>query len=290
MNELINNWIVLLMAFPMGAGILTTLLRGHVTSQRLVGIVSLSSTLLLSILFLVKMDGPQSMLFSRVGEWNPPYGIAIVFDGVSGILLVVSSLVALACYLHSFSVLDRRIEKGWFHPLFHLLMMGVNFAFLTGDLFNLFVAFEIMLMASYALLTLGATRAQLSQAYKYVILNLIGSTIFVLGAGIVYGMMGTLNYADLARIVAEAHASNEALPRGFQSVAVMLLLVFGLKGAIFPLWFWLPDTYHTLPTSISGLFAALLSKIGVYAILRLFPMVFAAPGVHERGEIGRAHV
>ncbi|MEQ9617404.1 MAG: proton-conducting transporter membrane subunit [Phycisphaerales bacterium] len=285
MHELINNWIVLLVALPMGAGVLTTLLRGHVTSQRLVGLTTLGTTLLLSVLFLFGLDGPTSMHLSHIGEWKPPYGIAIVFDGVSGVLLLVSSLVALACYLHSFSVLDRRVEKGWFHPLFHLLMMGVNFAFLTGDLFNLFVAFEIMLMASYALLTLGGSRQTLSQAYKYVILNLIGSTIFVLGAGIVYGMMGTLNYADLARMVAEAHANGEALPRGFQSVAVMLLLVFGLKGAIFPLWFWLPDTYHTLPTSIAGLFAALLSKIGVYAILRLFPMIFAAPGVNERGVV-----
>jgi len=285
MDELINNWIVLLIALPMGAGVLTTLLRGHVNSQRLVGLVSLSGTLLLSLLFLFGLEDPTSMQFSHMGGWAPPYGIAIVFDGISGIMVVVSSFVALACYLHSFSVLDRRIEKGWFHPLFHLLMMGVNVAFLTGDLFNLFVAFEIMLMASYALLTLGASRMQLSQAYKYVILNLIGSIIFVLGAGIVYGMMGTLNYADLARIVAEAHATGEALPRGFHSVSVMLLLVFGLKGAIFPLWFWLPDTYHTLPTSIAGLFAALLSKIGIYAILRLFPMIFAAPGVHERGVI-----
>lgn len=283
MDEFINNWLVMLIAFPMGASILTTMLKGHVASQRFVGVLSLSATLGLSLVFMGLVSTPESLLFSPMGGWKPPYGIAIVFDGVSGILVTVASFVALACYLHSFSVLDRRVEKGWYHPLFHLLMLGVNFAFLTGDLFNLFVAFEIMLMASYALLTLGSSREQLSQAYKYVILNLLGSTIFVLGAGIVYGMMGTLNYADLARMVEEARASGDSLPDGFQSIAVVLLMVFGIKCAIFPLWFWLPDTYHTLPTSIAGLFAALLSKIGVYALLRIFPMVFASPGVNERG-------
>jgi multicomponent Na+:H+ antiporter subunit D len=157
-----------------------------------------------------------------------------------------------------------------------LLMFGVNLSFLTGDLFNLFVAFEVMLMASYALLSIGATRKQMSQAYKYVLLNLLVSAVFVMGAGIAYGMLGTLNLADMARIIAEIQADPERqLPTGFTALALMLLLVFGLKGAFFPLWFWLPDTYYTCPISIAGLFGGMLTKVGVYAVARTFPLIFA---------------
>ena len=282
MAEFVNNLIVLLVVIPMGASILTVALRGHVLLQRVAGCSGLIASLGAALYFVMSLDGGDGVLLSNLGNWPAPFGITIVLDGISGPLLIITQLVALACYLHSFSVLNPRHERGWFHPLFHLLIMGVNFSFLTGDLFNLFVAFEIMLLASYALLCLGSTQKQLTQAYKYVILNLVGSTMFVLGAGIVYGMVGTLNYADLARIMAEVRLEQRELPAAFQIVSVMLLLVFGLKAAIFPLWFWLPDTYHTMPTSLTALFAALLSKVGVYAILRLYPSIFAAPGVGEQ--------
>ncbi|XOV75312.1 MAG: proton-conducting transporter membrane subunit [Phycisphaerales bacterium] len=155
----------------------------------------------------------QPMFVSMMGKWAPPFGIAIVFDGLSGTLLAVALTVAVAAYIHSWNLLPRHIEHGWFHPLFHMLILGVNFSFLTGDLFNLFVAFEIMLMASYALMCLGGTRQQMSQAFKYVLLNLVGSTVFVLTAGMIYGVTGTLNYADLARFVAE---NEGALPPAFR--------------------------------------------------------------------------
>jgi multicomponent Na+:H+ antiporter subunit D len=282
MPEFVNNLIVLLVVIPMGASILTIALRGHVLLQRVVGCTALITSLGTALYFVFSLQGGDGVLLSNLGNWPAPYGITVVLDGISGALLVVTQLVALACYMHAFSVLNPRHERGWFHPLFHLLIMGVNFSFLTGDLFNLFVAFEIMLLASYALLCLGSTQKQVTHAYKYVILNLVGSTLFVLGAGLVYGMLGTLNYADLARIMAEVRAGERVLPPAFQIVSIMLLLVFGLKAAIFPLWFWLPDTYHTMPTSITALFAALLSKVGVYAILRLYPSIFAAPGVGDQ--------
>lgn len=279
----VNHLIALLVVFPLAAGIFTMLLRGQIRLQRCVGIAGIVCSLTTAFVLIAGLGGGEGIALSQMGGWRAPFGITVVFDGISGLLLCVAQVVALGCYLASFSLIERRIERGWFHPLFHMLLLGVNFSFLTGDLFNLFVAFEIMLMSSYGLLCLGASRRQLSQAYKYVILNLIGSTVFVLAAGMVYGLMGTLNYADLARMVAEARVSGESLPSGFHAVAFMLLLVFCLKAAVFPLWFWLPDTYHTMPTPITALFAALLSKVGVYAVLRLYPMVFAAPGIGEGG-------
>ncbi len=277
---MIENLIILFIAIPLGAGILTVPFVGKPKTTRTIGTVSLILTSLLAIglLCIIRKDG--DILVSQMGDWPAPFGITVVFDSLSGLLLAASSVVALGCYIHSFSVLDPAVERRYFHPLIQFLMFGVNLSFLTGDLFNLFVSFEIMLMASYSLLTIGASRKQLKQAYKYVLLNLVASTIFVLSAGLVYGMMGTLNYADLARIVAEKQAAGESLPTGFSAVALMLLLVFGLKGAIFPLWFWLPDTYYTCPISIAGLFGGMLTKVGIYATLRTFPMIFAV-GEHR---------
>ena len=277
------NWIILLVAVPMLAGIATTYLRGHAMAQRTVGIASLVACAGMSLMWLVALQ-PGGIFVQQVGGWEAPFGISVIFDSLSGLLILAANIVGLAAYIHSFGSLRPRTEKGWYHPLFHMLMMGVNFAFLTGDLFNMFVAFEIMLMSSYALLCISATREQLAQTYKYVILNLIGSTFFVFGAGLMYGMMGTLNYADLARLVAESQIGGAPLPTGFFAVSVMLVFVFALKAAVFPLWFWLPDTYHTSPIAVCALFSGLLTKVGIYAMCRLYPMIFAAPGVRDMSD------
>ncbi|MCA9280761.1 MAG: hypothetical protein H6812_08745 [Phycisphaeraceae bacterium] len=270
-----NNLIALIVAIPFVAGILTTATRGHIRTQRALGGLALFALLGVNVLLMLGLHGTgeHSLWTSIAGGWPAPFGIALVYDQLSGLLMGVASIVAIGCFIYACGTLDRRIERGWFHPLFHLLIMGVNFSFLTGDLFNLFVSFEIMLMASYAMLCLAGTRPQIAQAYKYILINLVGSTIFVLGAGLIYGVVGTLNIADLARIA----ASDNPPPPVFQAIGVLLLFVFALKAAVFPLWFWLPDTYHTLPTPIVAMFSALLSKVGVYAILRLFPSIFASP-------------
>jgi len=273
-------WIILLVITPMFAAIASMCLRGRLLAKRILGIISLVACSAMSIYWLVELQ-PGGVYAQQLGEWPAPYGISIVFDSLSGVLIAAANIVGLGAFVHGFGSLRPRTEQGWYHALFHLLMMGVNYAFLTADIFNLFVAFEVMLMASYALLCIGATRAQLAQTYKYVMLNLIGSTIFVLGAGLVYGMMGTLNYADLARIVAESQIYNNALPTGFFAVSFMLVFVFALKAAVFPLWFWLPDTYHTSPIAVCALFSGLLTKVGIYALCRLHPMFFAAPGVRD---------
>jgi len=279
------NSIILLVLIPFLAGILTTLIRGWVAAQRAVGALSLLATFGLAIGYLVE-SYPATPLVSQLGGWEAPFGIAIVFDTLSGLMIAAVTLVAFACFLASFSTMRPQVERDWFHPLFHLLLMGLNYAFLTGDLFNLFVAFEIVLLASYALLCLGGSREQLSQAYKYVMLNLIGSTFFVLGAGLVYGMAGTLNFADLAMFAAEAQLpGGEPLPPAFYAVSMLLLFVFALKSAVFPLWFWLPDTYHTCSISIVALFGGVLTKLGIYALIRIYPMVFAAHSLGERSAV-----
>lgn len=269
--------LVLLVLIPLSAGLISLLLVNQPRLARSVGVVALLAVLTLSVWLLgySHINGPGLVLTTQLGDWPAPFGISLVFDALSGLLLAASALVALACYIHSFSSLKPEAERRYFHPLAHLLVFGVNLSFLTGDLFNLFVAFEVMLMASYALITLGSTRKQLTQAYKYVLLNLLASTIFVAAAGMVYGMFGTLNIAHLTAIVRHTVESGERLPTGFTGLAVLLLLVFGLKGAFFPLWFWLPDTYYTCPIALGAWFGGTLTKVGVYAVARLFPFAFA---------------
>ena len=278
-----DHRIILLVIIPLIAGLISIALINRKVLSRLVGVLSYTMMLGLSLSLVLKITHApesQSVLVSQMGGWTAPFGISIVFDSLSGMLICAAAAVGLGAYIHSFSIIDTRTERRYYHPLMQLLMFGVNLSFLTGDLFNLFVAFEIMLMASYALLVIGTSLAQLRQAYKYILLNVLASTIFLMSAGMVYGMFGTLNIADLARIVAEIDADpNRSLPAGFQALAVMFLLVFGLKGAFFPLWFWLPDTYYTIPISIAGLFGGLLTKVGVYTVARLFPLIFASDGL-----------
>jgi multicomponent Na+:H+ antiporter subunit D len=277
-----DHRIILLCVIPLVAGLISIALINRKTASRLLGVLSFTMMLGLSLSLLLKITAApesESILVSQMGGWSAPFGISIIFDSLSGMLICAAAMVGLGAYVHSFSVISPVTERRYYHPLMQLLMLGVNLSFLTGDLFNLFVAFEIMLMASYALLTIGGSKAQLTQAYKYILLNILASTLFLMGAGMVYGMFGTLNIADLARIVAEIEADDSReLPAGFKSLGVLFLLVFGLKGAFFPLWFWLPDTYYTVPISIAGLFGGLLTKVGVYTVARLFPLIFASDG------------
>ncbi|MEM9021745.1 MAG: proton-conducting transporter membrane subunit [Planctomycetota bacterium] len=278
-----NDLIILLALIPLAAGLINICLINRQKLSRTVGVVSYLATLGLAVSLVLDISGQAddhtSILVSQLGGWTAPFGITVVFDSLSGLLVCAAAAVALGAYVHSFSVIDPAVERRYYHPLMQFLLFGVNLSFMTGDLFNLFVAFEIMLMASYSLLVIGTGKAQMRQAYKYILLNVLASTVFLMGAGMVYGMFGTLNLADLARIVAEIEADpNRKLPPGFTALGVLFLLVFGLKGAFFPLWFWLPDTYYTVPISIAGLFGGLLTKVGVYTVARLFPLIFASDG------------
>ena len=272
--------IILFVIVPMAAGICTLLAYHYHALQRLLGMAFLLVNCAIAFWALATVCGGGDqpvILVSQMGNWPAPFGITVAVDALSAIMLAVESVVCLAVYLYCISQLPRLLTLGFFQPLFHLLILGVQWSFITGDLFNLFVAFEIMLMASYAMFVIGTTRQQMKQAYKYVILNLIGSIMFVTCAGLIYGQLGTLNMADITRMAIDGR-----LPSSSISVITMLLLVFGGKTAIFPLWYWLPDTYHTMPAAIGGLFAGLLTKVGAYVMIRVFVMMFGtSPHVTE---------
>ncbi len=206
----------------------------------------------------------------QLGNWPAPFGITVVADLLSSIMVAIVGMIGLAVAVYALFGIDRRRQSFGFHAFLHALLMGVCGAFLTGDLFNLYVWFEVMLIASFVLVALGGEKTQLEGAIKYVTLNLISSALFLAAVGVLYSTVGTLNMADLARSLSSADV------RSVLSVAGgILLIAFGIKAAVFPLFFWLPASYHTPPAAISAVMAGLLTKVGVYAMLRIFSLLFA---------------
>jgi multicomponent K+:H+ antiporter subunit D len=207
----------------------------------------------------------------RMGDWAVPFGIVLVLDRLSAMMVLLTALVGTGSLLHAVQGAEERGPH--FHALFQLQIAGLNGAFLTGDLFNLFVFFEILLIASYCLLVHGATAPRVRWGVHYVVLNLVGSSLFLIAIGALYGLTGTLNLADLARRVA-------VLPTGdagpVRAAALLLFVVFALKAALAPLHFWLPNAYAAASAPVAALFAV-MTKVGVYAIVRVFTLVFG-PG------------
>jgi multicomponent Na+:H+ antiporter subunit D len=229
------------------------------------------------VFWLLGVVDQHGVQVSRIAGYQPPYGIPLVADRLACIMLCLSMLVATVALLGSLPTVTARQERSFFHALFQVLILGVNWAFVTGDLFNLFVAYEVMLVGSYGCMMVGAERAQVRETLMYVALNLVGGALFVVGLGLVYALTGTLNMADLAERTAALTGTRAAL---LTAASMVLLLVFALKAAAFPLFFWLPDSYPIVPMGLSGYFAGLLTKVGVYSLLRVFVMVFRQPG-HE---------
>ena len=230
-----------------------------------------------ALLYCVSSEGIQVM---RGGGWPAPFGITLVADLLAAIMVLLTGITGLAVAVYSLGSIDERREAHGFHTLYHLLLMGVCGAFLTGDLFNLYVSFEVMLMASFVLLALGGERAQLEGGVKYVTLNLLSSAIFLAAVGVLYGIAGTLNMADLARA-----ASLGIAPDLVPVLAVLFLVAFGIKAALFPFFFWLPASYHTPPIAVSAVFAGLLTKVGVYALIRAFTLIFIGDTAFTHGLI-----
>ncbi len=255
-------------AVPMIAAVLAMLGHRSVKLQRILGVAGALGLLVTGIALLIAIErhGPQA---TQLSGWDAPFGITIVADLLSAIMVVISGMVATASAVYSAATVDARRTAFGYYPLTNFLLAGVAGAFLTGDLFNLYVWFEVMLIASFVLLALGGERPQLEGAVKYVAINLVASTMFLAAAGLIYGLTGTLNFADLAQRLPEAE------PTGLVTAIAMLLLVaFGVKAAAFPLFFWLPASYHTPPADVAILFSGLLTKVGVYALLRTFTLLF----------------
>lgn len=205
----------------------------------------------------------------QAGNWPAPFGITFVTDMLSATLILLTALAGLAVSIYSTGSIDNKRMKHGYFPIFHFLLLGLNGAFLTGDIFNLYVWFEVIIISSFVLLTIGGTRTQLEGAMKYFTLNMLASIVFLTAIAVLYGLTGTLNMADLSLRVAEIEN------RSLATVCGLLFLVgFGIKSALFPLYFWLPASYHTPPSAVSAIFGGLLTKVGVYALIRVFTLIF----------------
>jgi multicomponent Na+:H+ antiporter subunit D len=236
-------------------------------AQRVVGITVLTVLVVVSIALLVVVDRGGTLV-AEAGGWPAPIGIALVADRFAAILLVVAEVTLLAVLVYAIGQPGAERNHVGFQSAYLVLAAGVGGSFLTGDLFNLFVAFEMMLTASYVLLTLGGRPEQVRSGMTYVVISLIASTLFVTALALLYSATGTVNMADLATRIGQ-------LPPGLRSaLAVLLIVVFGIKAAVFPLFFWLPDSYPTAPSPITAVFAGILTKVGVYAIIRTQLLLF----------------
>lgn len=260
--------IVLPLLIPLAMGIAA--LARFRTIRRVLVIAGAAANMLACIGALTWVS-ENGMIVSQMGGHPAPYGISLVIDSLSAVMLSITSIITFAALLFSQVTIDANRERFAYYPLIGFLLLGINFAFLTGDLFTLYVAFEVMLMASFVLLTLGGERGQLAGGLKYVTLNLISSTVFLIAAGLTYAVAGTLNLAQLAERI-----SSSPSPGITTVLAGLFLIAFGIKAAIFPLFFWLPASYHTPPIAVTALFGGILTKIGIYAMWRVLVMAFGA--------------
>lgn len=267
-----NGLLIACLLVPMMSAVASFVWPGSWSIRGKISIIGSSALLVLSLILLYKVVtiGPVS---NQMGGWQAPMGITLIADLFSAMLIVVTAFIALMVSIYSLDDISEERVAGGFYTFLNMLIAGVVGAFLTGDLFNLYVWFEVMLISSFALLVLGGNRVQLDGAVKYVAINLISTVLLLTAIGLLYGLTGTLNMADLSQRVPAV--SDQSL---VSVVAVLFLIAFGIKAAVFPLYFWLPASYHTLPVSVTSVFAALMTKVGVYALIRTFTLIF--PGEH----------
>lgn len=264
-----NNLLAVPIALPMLTAILLLIFKDRLRVQRVIAIASTGTGFIVSLILfgVVRGQGIQTLY---VGGFPAPFGIVLVADLFGALMVILSGLIGIAVLIYTVLTIDRERETHFFHPIFQFLLMGVNGAFLTGDLFNLFVWFEVMLIASYILVSLGGEPYQLREGFKYVLINVLTSSLFLVGIAVLYGVFGTVNMADLAHKVSLVGDAG-----GITTViAITFLVVFGIKAAIFPLYYWLPTAYYAPPTAVTAVFAALLTKVGVYSLVRIFTLIF----------------
>jgi len=262
-----NNIIVLPMIVPIMTAIFLVFLRDYIKLQRIISFITMIfvASITALLLYVVQTEGIMKLDFSG---WLPPYGILFVADSFALILVLTASIVTAICLLYAFATIGERHEKMFFYPFVLFLIAGVNGSFLTGDIFNLFVCFEVMLLASYVLVALGGGKFQLRESLKYVLINVVASWLFLVALAFLYGTLKTLNMAHIAQRVAEV-GQDPILT----TVSILFLIVFALKAGLL-LFFWLPGSYSVPPTVVQALFAALLTKVGIYALFRTFTLMF----------------
>lgn len=267
------GWLVVWpVVIPILAAALAAAAWGHERKQAIIGVVGLGAQFIASIALFMHVWS-HGVVTMSMGGWQAPFGIALAADTLGAGLTMVGILVGLIVAVHSLGAMDVAQRKAGFFPLLLALMAGVAGAFLTSDIFNLYVWFEVTLISSFGLIVLGGKREQIDGAVKYAFLNLIATTLLLIAIGLLYGLTGTLNMADLSGKVA-------ALPQDstLEVVALLFFVSLGMKAALFPLYFWLPAAYHTPLPTVSAIFAALLTKVGVYSLIRVFALVFPESG------------
>lgn len=241
--------------------------RRGIAVQRALAATGMLALLAISIALAAQADEGRITVY-LLGDWPARLGIALVVDRLGALMVLATTLLAAGCLLYACAGWDRRAIH--FHALFQLQLAGLNGAFLTGDLFNLFVFFEVMLIASYGLLLSGGRGPRMRSGLHYVVFNITASTLFLIALGLLYGLLGTLNMAEMAARVAAADPANVALIRAASGV---LLVVFCAKAALAPLYLWLPNAYSRAPAAVAALFAV-MTKVGLYAVLRVYTLVF----------------
>jgi multicomponent Na+:H+ antiporter subunit D len=263
-----SNLAILPIIIPMLSGIIVAFTNRNVRLTRILtkffSLISLAVAAYVT--YTVFTDGA---IILETGDWAAPYGIIMVADKLSILLILTTNFIATAAAFYAPNSLTMQQERHYFYTFYFLLIAGVSGAFLTGDLFNLFVFFEVLLMASYALIVLGGERVQLRESIKYVLINLFSSMLFVTCVALLYGVVGTVNMAQIAERVAEVDQKGV-----LTTIGVLLFFVFGTKAALFPLYYWLPRPYIVPNPVVSALFGALLTKVGIYSILRVFSLIF----------------
>lgn len=259
-------------AVPLGAAGLTVLLRRWQALQRGVMEVAVALMLAAAVALLARVARGETIVLD-FGGWGAPFGVTFVADGLSAVLCVVAGIIALAVAIFARADIRARRRRAGFDPLFLAMLAAVNGAFLTGDIFNLYVWFELMLVTALGLVTLDRRRAQIDGAFRYAALSMLGATFILVGVGLLYGEAGTLDMVHLSTVLAGRP------PSVTLSVAAYLLLAgLLLKAGLFPLHFWLSASYHTAPISVSAALAGLLTKVAFYACLRVFVLVFGVAG------------
>ncbi|MAK86270.1 MAG: monovalent cation/H+ antiporter subunit D [Pseudomonas sp.] len=270
-----NHGLILPLLLPLFMGALLLFAhRANKSTKRLLSLAATWTLVPIAIWLVLLADDGQLRIYA-LGSWQPPFGIILMLDRLSALMLLVTAVLAGFAALYACRGDDERGPN--FHALYQFQLLGINGAFLTGDLFNLFVFFEILLISSYALLLHGHGQRRVRSGMHYVVLNLLGSSLFLIGVSMLYGLLGTLNMVDMAARVSAADPADAPL---LAAAGYLLLVVFALKGAILPLYFWLPRAYASATAPVAALFA-IMTKVGLYAIIRVFTLVFGS----EAGEL-----
>jgi len=278
-NLNINFLIVLPVLIPLSTVLLLIVFRNYLILSRVINLVGSFLIIFISSLLFIFANS-KGTLFFAFGNWSAPVGIVFVMDMFSSVMLTIASFMTFCISIYFLSMIDTEREKFGFYIFFQIMIAGVNGIFLTGDIFNLFVWFELMLISSFVLIVLGNEKCQLEGAIKYVALNLLSSFILLIGIGLLYGVTGTLNFADLSQKIFQlinqpdekfSFINNRAL---INAISMLFLVSFGIKAAIFPMFFWLPASYHTPPIAVTAIFSALLTKTGIYSLIRIFTIIF----------------